>query len=418
MSSVARRPTTLVSAVLAVLCLLIAQAGPAAAIPVPKGAYWYALYDLQKAWQHSQGAGITVAVVDTGVQASVGDLHGQTVPGIDLTGSDPGATQDNPKSPNYGHGTDMAAKIAGSGAGGGLVGIAPKAKILPVDAGGPAGVQTDLGAQGVRDAVARGAKIINLSIGLAVSCQSDLGAAVKYAYEHGVIVVASAGDSPGPVNSPANCPGALAVGGVTAAANGSISPWSQTPSGPQVDFVAPSYNLVDEQLDGTISGPSTGNTGTSAAAAFTSGVLALIWSKYPHESARQIVTRALWNVKNGLGDGHFGQRVNDKLGYGMILPYYALTDNPPATFTNPIYDRFDSELGLSKTGTTSTATSHPTSTGPSASPTATASSGSGGGFPTWGVVVIVVVVVAALVGGGVALSRRGRHSPPPPPYGP
>src|SRR5581483_7563728 len=127
-----------------------------------------------------------------------------------------------------------------------------------------------------------------------------------------VIVVAASGDAPAAVTAPANCPGAIAVGAIDSA----FKPWIQEGFGPELDFVAPGFNMINEELDGSLKGPSPQASGTSSAAALVSGTFALLRSKFPHESARRIVARALYNVHNGLGPGHKDQRIDDHLGYG------------------------------------------------------------------------------------------------------
>ena len=269
-----------------------------------------------------------MAVIDHGVQASLGDLRGQVLRGLDLTGDDPGGQHEEPatQASQFGHGSDMAALIAGTGRGAGLKGVAPKAKILPVDASSGGSISDSDIARGITWSAQHGAKIVNVSLGQQSSCSATVASALKYAYQHNVLVVVSAGDSAGPVFSPANCPGALAVSGVDAA----IKPWTKSASGPETAFAAPAYGLINELLNNTLDGPSAVDSGTSASAAMVSGTFALLWSKFPHDTARQIVTRALYNVHNGVGDKAFGTRVSNSLGYGMILPRYALTEATPA----------------------------------------------------------------------------------------
>lgn len=425
------RMLAVVGAVAGLIGASLAVASPAAALPT--GAYWYTELDLAKAWTITKGAGVTVAVIDSGAKASLGDLKGQVLPGLDLTGANPRAQSDRADpGTDFGHGTFMAALIAGTGKGAGIVGVAPQAKILPVDAEPTsAGLDTGLTAQGIRWAVDHGAKVINLSFGGATPCDAATGAAIAYAYRHDVIVVASAGDEPGPVTSPANCPGAIAVGGSDAA----FHPWSKTPTGAEVDFAAPAYDYVEENLNGSLSGPTPALSGTSASAALVSGTFALLRAKFPHDTARQIVTRALYNVHNGLGSDH-GQRINNQLGYGEILPYYALTDAPPAGARNPIYDRFDKALATSTSasgdastapaGDTNAATSTPSGADSSSShPNAAAGGGNSGSPLTIIIVIVVIIAVVALILVFVRRSRRrvrsagyGPDSGPPPPPGP
>ena len=179
-------------------------------------------------------------------RTALGDLRGNVLPGLDATGRNPGARYETPNcgTAKFGHGTDMAILIAGTGRGAGLKGVAPRAKILPVSVSTGTHFQADLVANGITLAVDHGAKIINLSLGAVSECDAAERASIVYAYRHDVIVVASAGDAPGPVATPANCPGALAMGGVDSA----FQPWTQTPAGPEIDFVAPAFNRRHPRL--------------------------------------------------------------------------------------------------------------------------------------------------------------------------
>ncbi|HVL99687.1 MAG TPA: S8 family serine peptidase, partial [Egibacteraceae bacterium] len=150
------------------------------------------------AWASNQGAGVVVAVVDTGVDATHPDLAGRIAPGIDLV-----ERGTPPEDPN-GHGTLVAgviAAIAGNGVGG--TGVAPGARIMPVrvlDAGGT-GNSADV-AEGIRWAARNGAQVINLSLaeapGLVPNASgiigSDVEAAITEAHAAGAVVVAASGN--------------------------------------------------------------------------------------------------------------------------------------------------------------------------------------------------------------------------------
>ena len=188
--------------------------------------------DVEPAWSVTEGAGVTVAVIDSGVYPK-SDLAGAVTPGPDLTelGTKPG-------NPYWGeHGTWMASIIAGRGHDGGLdgiIGVAPKARILSIrvipDKGDPGyrrydsepeeTIQRSL-AQGITYAVNHGASVISMSIGY--SAPSGLvRAALQNAYRHGVVLVASSGNSGrndarrhhefAPESFPAEYPGVISVG--------------------------------------------------------------------------------------------------------------------------------------------------------------------------------------------------------------
>src|ERR1700677_4088186 len=112
------------------------QAAPAAnsaAQLTPSGnEWWFSNWQVQqKVWPLTEGSGVTVAVLDTGVQANLPDLRGVVRPGLDLTGSGTRGEVDFDYSQD-GHGTAVSVLIAGQGYGTGTVGIAPEARILPV----------------------------------------------------------------------------------------------------------------------------------------------------------------------------------------------------------------------------------------------------------------------------------------------
>jgi hypothetical protein len=411
------------AAFLASAAALLVAAGGAQAAPWPEQ-YWFNRLSIDQAWTLSRGAGVTVAVIDTGVVDTVPSLVGQVLPGIDLTGAGGDGRSDAGQSAapgfTYSHGTNMAALIAGRADVPGLVGIAPDAKILPIKVFARTGrTEENSGAvaKGIRYAVDSGAQIINLSLAAPAACPADEADAVAYAYARGVIVVAGTGNVAGPVQSPANCPGALAV----TASDVNFVPWADNATGPEVAFTSVGVDTPELTLEG---GKLTGASGTSAAAATTSGVFALLRSAYPSESARQIVARAILTAKNGLGRPG---RIGDQQGYGQPLPLQGMQAAPGANASNPIYDAFDKELK-----TTTSAPSSPVPSGTGSSPAPSPSSGGtvpfgGAGHSTDGSGSALVPIAA--IGAGVAVlaviiifvirSRRRAAGPTgPPQWGP
>ncbi|MER5510334.1 S8 family serine peptidase [Streptomyces sp. NPDC002766] len=296
---------------------LLLTAAPIASADQVRDAQWpLRVYAATKVWKTSQGAGVTVAVVDSGVDATQPDLTGQVLPGKDFTGAG------NPHKDTEGHGTAMASLIAGHGHGAnnaaGVVGLAPKAKILPVKAGYK---DTEAWANGIRYAVDQGASVINLSFGDSNSYPGSKGAkAIAYAQEHGVVVVAATGNDSGTVSYPAALPGVVAVSAV----DQSLNFWSGSNTG-NVTVAAPGVAVAQADPN-TKSGYAVAD-GTSGSAAYVSAIVALLRSKYPDLTAGQIINRL---VKSASFLNNTGKKAPDKeLGYGIARPGSALTMDIP-----------------------------------------------------------------------------------------
>ncbi|MFI9764522.1 type VII secretion-associated serine protease mycosin [Streptomyces sp. NPDC051963] len=288
-------------------------------------------FAVEDVWAESQGQGVTVAVVDSGVDASHPDLTGQVLKGKDFTGGD------NAQEDRLGHGTSMASLIAGHGHGAGnssgMIGLAPKAKILPLRT-----LQTEEDANhdetwaaAVRYAVDQGAKVINLSIGNdGGKTLSDGRAAIAYAQDHDVVVVASAGNEGSiAVEEPAALPGVVAVGAIDEKANR----WEGSNTGKGLALMAPGVQVL--AADPTSSQQYSLTTGTSDATAYVSAAAALVRSKFPDLSAGQVINRL---IKSATFAHHKGLKAPDEeYGYGIVRPYSALTmDIPAGATTNPL----------------------------------------------------------------------------------
>ncbi|MET9383144.1 type VII secretion-associated serine protease mycosin [Streptomyces sp. NPDC002928] len=286
------------------------------------------MYGAEKVWKTSQGAGVTVAVIDSGVDSSHPDLTGQVLPGKDFNGAG------DPHEDNVGHGTGMASIIAGHGHGvndsAGVMGLAPKSKILPVRvnvteqaANDPTGGKIDTAGwiAGVRYAVEQGASVINLSLDDSSAYPGSKAAkAIEYAQSHDVVVVAAAGNDAGTVNYPAALPGVVAVSAV----DKGLNPWSKSNTG-NVIVAAPGVEVA--QADPTTKSGYAVANGTSGSTAYVSAIVALLRSKYPDLTAGQIINRL---VKSASFLNNEGKTAPDKeLGYGIARPGTALTMNIP-----------------------------------------------------------------------------------------
>ncbi|MFI0512929.1 type VII secretion-associated serine protease mycosin [Streptomyces sp. WSLK1-5] len=300
--------------------LLFASAPLATADQIREDQWALDALNAESAWKISKGSGVTVAVIDDGVNAGHIDLQGNVLPGKDFMdgGSPTPASGDD-------HGTAMAAIIAAHGHGGsdGVIGLAPEAKILPIREFGTDGPGTDVA---IRYAVDHGASVINVSQCFDSSSQADLekvSSAVAYALSHDVLVIGGAGnDGNSSKCYPASAPGALGVGAVKN--DGLI--WEKSNSGPQVSLTAPGVNIVSAK--GTGNSYVSGN-GTSDATALTSAAAALLRSKFPDLTAGQIANRLVKTAV--LPDSEKGLALPDKrYGYGIIQPLAALKEDIPA----------------------------------------------------------------------------------------
>ncbi len=418
MVAAALRRALAVPGALAVTALALAAAPPAWGAPRVQplpGEWWFSAWDIQtRVWPLTMGAGVTVGLLDSGVQASLPDLRGAVVPGGDTTGAGTDGMTDDAGSDD-GHGTAMAALIAGQGTGGGPAGIAPAAKILPVRVGGlhdtsPEGTDaTD--AAGIRYAVGHGAQVINMSFGSVTSspagCDPVLQNAVAYALQHNVVVVASAGNDNkigNPAEEPASCAGVLAVGAV----NPNLTLWPDSEQQPYVAVTAPGNQVGFLGMDGRYFPD---GYGTSDAAALVSGAVALVRSRYPSMPWYRVVQRI---INTGLPKG--GTVPNDSFGYGIVrIPgalnaarYKVAADDP-----NPVYDAYRQWLA-SPQGKQFTSPSsarpgtRPARTRPAAAPGSPGVSGRTVAVLAAAGVLAMIIVVGAVVSVVAARRRRRR----------
>ncbi|WP_432535335.1 S8 family serine peptidase [Kineococcus arenarius] len=184
------------------------------------------------AWATTTGEGITVAVLDSGVDPTAPDLAGRVLPGADFaTGTDIGT-----------HGTQVATVVAGAhGNGVGAAGVAPDVDVLPVRVCTPQGCSGNAVAQGIVWAADHGADVVNLSLG-GETYSAVTADAVGYALGKGVVVVAAAGntgDQGNPVEYPASYPGVVSVS--ASGVDGGAAPWAQ--HNDAVDLSAPGEDV-------------------------------------------------------------------------------------------------------------------------------------------------------------------------------
>jgi len=383
-------------------------------------------------WKLSTGRGITVAVIDSGVDNSVADLRGQV-----LDGKDYAHQRGDEHTDVANHGTGIAALIAGTGARGpvnGSYGLAPGAKILPIrmrytteDYG-----EDDAGAeyshvlsQAIRYAADSQARIINMSIALPdTPGRHDVGtpeltSAVRYALSKGKLLfagVGNTGDKGNQIMYPAATPGVVGVGAVDEHAR--VASFSQ--HGPEVDLVAPGVNMIHACTGGS---ELCKGDGTSDATAIASASAALIWSKHPDWTNNQVLRVML----NTASKGTSGKERTDSFGYGVVRPRIALTDpgdpGPPDVYPLP-------DLAAAASQSPSPQATESTGSGTAEhdtpSKTAAAQNKDSSKTPLW---IGLGIAAAALLGTAITVpllrARRRRSTPtpaaphmPPPPYQP
>lgn len=222
-----------------------------------------------QAWDVSQGGYGPIAVVDTGIKASHGDLTGEVLAGYNFL-NDSTDTNDD-----HGHGTHVAGIIAGtSNNGNGIASIGFKGSLLPVKVLDNTGSGTygDL-ASGIMYAADRGAKIINLSLGGSSSSQT-LQFAVDYARQRGAIIVAAAGNNG---NSAAVYPAAYAGVVAVSAATTDDNLAAFSSYGSNITVSAPGVGIISTYNNGGYATMS----GTSMATPEVAGLLGLALSRAP-----------------------------------------------------------------------------------------------------------------------------------------
>lgn len=271
------------------------------------------------------GAGVTVAVLDSGVDGTHQDLRGAMVAGRNTARDVPADNIDNAP-----HGTGMAVLIAGRGhgTGDGLLGVAPRSKVMSVT---PTQDPT-LVAEGIRWAVQHGAKVINMSFAQ-YSSSDAMREAVDEAVAADVVLVAGSGNDHKQVAFPAALPGVIAVGAVDRKNN--VAAFSNY--GNDLDLVT--YGTAM-----TVARPHNKyevEHGTSDSTALVSGVVALMRARYPDMSAAEVAERL---TGTAIDRGPKGR--DDYYGYGQLDVIAALTapraahasagSEAPATGDNPV----------------------------------------------------------------------------------
>ncbi|MFF5442005.1 S8 family serine peptidase [Streptomyces achromogenes] len=407
------------SAVCSVLgTLAIASAGlapGAAAADSIQSKQWYLdAMGADEIWEHSTGKGVKVAVIDTGVNPDTPSLKGQV-----LVDEVPKAAKYHVTQDYDGHGTSMAEIIAGTGAGGGIKGLAPQAKIIPIRVGLDQLKDQDerakslTSSKAIRAAADSDAKIINMSFG-SEYYESEEEDAVKYAASKGKLLFASVGNDGARGNKrsyPAGNPYAVGVAAIDK--TGTVGKFSTY--GNDADLAAPGLD-IPSWCDNTFT-KYCSTQGTSPAAAVASASAALIWSAHPDWTANQVLRSLIDTaVRKWPKD-----EPSKYLGYGAVRPRRVLinkdidpgpANRDPLAAENGADPDEDITATVSPSTAPSGASSKPTEKAdPASGPTAAAAkdTDSGSGTQTW-VIIGAVAAVLVIGGAGFAVLRARRNA--------
>ncbi|TVZ79464.1 S8 family serine peptidase [Streptomyces sp. BK340] len=409
------------AAVVGALAATTVGLAPSAAADDVQSKQWYlGPMQAEKMWKVSTGKGVKVAVIDSGVNANTSSLKGQV-----LTGEVPKSVAYRSTDDNAGHGTTMAELIAGTGAGGGLKGLAPGAKIIPIHIkledrkDDPENRKMPDSTTAIRAAADTDAKIISMSFG-AEGPDSYEQAAINYAASKGKLLIASVGNDGQKSGDTIGYPAAddYVVGVASIDASGTASKFSS--HGGYVDLAAPGQNFPG-WCDAKFRSYCDNMNGTSSATAITSGSAALIWSAHPDWTVNQ-VTRALIDTA---GRSWPKNKPSTYLGYGAIRPRTVLA-NPNYNPGPPNVDPLRKENGGDVLAKSASGSSSSRSTSPSASastPSQAPGKGSGGATSAAGsstesssdsssntlwIALGAIAAVVVIGGGGLAVVRARR----------
>ncbi|MCU1527902.1 MAG: peptidase [Frondihabitans sp.] len=353
--------------------LAAAPAQSASADSLRDREYWLSDYGIEKAWNTTKGAGVTVAVIDTGVDGSVPELQGAVVGGTDFSGKG-SASGETPIDDDSSHGTLVASLLAGRGTGAdsGVIGVAPEAKLLSISVGfGSTAVDADDQiAKAVVWAVDHGAKVINMSLTRnTLDWPVSWDKAFLYAMQHNVVIVAAAGNrgsGTDEVGAPATMPGVLAVAGVDQSGNASFDASSQ---GITIGVAAPSEGLVGVAPNGEY----LLWQGTSGATPIVAGVAALVIASHPGISADDVINRLITTAtpKGTPSPGPI-------YGHGLVNADAAVTASVPHVTSNPLGSLADWIRLHRRAAATPQATSAPAPSSPVTATPTTAVANKGG----------------------------------------
>ena len=306
--------------------------------PVRAREYWLDGAKVRDAWYKTRGEGVTIAVLDTGIGRADGAFASNVIGGIDMSGV---GTPDGRTPVGVGkrdHGTLVASVAAAPGTedGTGMIGIAPRAKLLSVSLGFPGSSATvpfvEQVAEGIKWSVDNGADIINLSFTTnTLDWDESWDKAFLYAFEHDVVVIVAAGNRDSGtsiIGAPATIPGVLTVGGVDQTG---VASHGASTQGITIGVSAPSEVLIGLSADGELRNWD----GTSGAAPIVAGAAALVRAAHPDLDAANVINRL---IKSAVPVPEMNRTPDPLYGYGLLDVGAAVTASIPRVDANPMGD--------------------------------------------------------------------------------
>jgi subtilisin family serine protease len=299
--------------------------------PVRGLEYWLDDYGITEAWETTRGAGVTIAVIDTGIARGPVELDPAVVGGTDMSGlgSTDGRTPVGAVDASHGSWVASLAAARGTGADTGMIGVAPEADLLSISVGFGSSAAVpfvDQVADGIRWAVDNGADIINLSFTTnTTDWDTSWDGAFQYAFDNDVVIVVAAGNrgsGTSTVGAPATIPGVLTVAGVDPEGTASVEASTQ---GITLGVSAPSEKLLGVSADGAV----VQWDGTSGAAPIVAGIAALVRSAHPDLDANNVINRLIRTTTPAKGSSVL-------YGYGLVDADAAVNASVPTVTTNPM----------------------------------------------------------------------------------
>ncbi|MET0860995.1 MAG: S8 family serine peptidase [Microbacterium sp.] len=303
--------------------------------PVRAAEYWLDGNGITDAWKSTRGAGVRIAIIDTGIGRGPVEFDGAVVGGTDVSGvgSQDGRTPVGAVDGNHGSWVGSLAASRGTGATTGMIGVAPEAQLLSVSVGFGSSATVPFAeqiAEAIRWSVDNGADVINLSLTTNTpDWDASWDSAFLYAFDHDVVVVVAAGNrgsGTSRVGAPATIPGVLTVAGVDPNGKASVEASTQ---GITIGVSAPSEKLLGVSADGRI----VQWDGTSGAAPIVAGIAALVRSAHPDLDAANVINRIIKTARPAAG----ASAVPDPLyGYGLVDAAAAVDAQVGTVTANPM----------------------------------------------------------------------------------